>query len=129
MVIDDAHAVDQRSAIVIQQLVLDRAAPVVITIRSGERVHELLTALWRDRHATRIDLQPLGAAETAALAMQVLDGVVEPATGEALFAASEGNPLLLSELLREAREAGSIQHTVEGCGGTVESVGRDTCGT
>lgn len=114
IVIDDAHAVDERSAMVIQQLVLDRSVPVAITVRTGESVHASLAALWRDRHATRVDLQPLGASETTDLAAQFLHGEVEPSTRSALFAASEGNPLLLCELLRDAHEGGSLRETADG---------------
>lgn len=111
IVIDDAHAVDERSAIVIQQLVLDRSVPVALTVRTGEPVHGLLAALWRDGHATRVDLQPLGASETTDLAAQILDGEVEASTKAALFPASQGNPLLLCELLRDAHEGGSLRET------------------
>ena len=60
--IDDAHLLDEQSALVVHQLVRRRLATVVATVRTGEPVPDAVTALWKDELLPRLDLQPLSAA-------------------------------------------------------------------
>lgn len=57
--VDDAHLLDELSATLVYQLVLRRAANVVLTLRTGETAPDAVTALWKDGHLTRLELQPL----------------------------------------------------------------------
>jgi DNA-binding CsgD family transcriptional regulator len=109
VVIDDCHQLDDLSALLVHQLVLDRASPLLMTVRTGEDVPSALRSLWEDQHAARIDLLPLSHPEVAALGAQLLEGDVGSATVDALYASSDGNPLLLAELVRDATESGSLR--------------------
>ena len=111
VVVDDCHQLDDLSALLVQQLVLDRTVPVLLTLRTGEPVAATLSSLWTDGHAERVDLLPLSPAETRALSSRLLGGEVEDGTADALFAASQGNPLLLGELVRDATESGRLRRT------------------
>jgi len=63
-----------------------------------------LTPLWRDlRRAgllTDIELGPLDAAETTALAEQVIEQPLENSAAEQLYRETEGNPLFVVETVR-----------------------------
>ncbi|UMB69328.1 ATP-binding protein [Mycobacterium paraterrae] len=59
VVVDDARLLDNLSAFVLLQLVQRRAATVIATIRSGAPAPSEVTALWKDAHLRRLDLQPL----------------------------------------------------------------------
>ena len=108
LVIDDCHQLDELSALLVHQLVLDGSVPMLITVRTGEPVAPVLRALWTDAHAERIDLLPLSPNEARALTADLLGGDVEDHTASALYESSAGNPLLLGELVRDAAESGRL---------------------
>ncbi|WP_421121629.1 LuxR C-terminal-related transcriptional regulator [Aquihabitans daechungensis] len=124
VLVDDAHELDELSALLISHLVLDAAVPVLITIRSGEEVAASLASVWKNKHATRIDLLPLSRSETAGLVEELVPGPVPSTTVDALFRASEGNPLLLGELIRDAVESGTMTSDDDGSWRWTGSVGR-----
>jgi hypothetical protein len=47
--VDDAYLLDVLSAFVLHQIVLRKAASVIVTIRGGQPVPDAVTALWKDR--------------------------------------------------------------------------------
>ena len=60
--VDDAHLLDDLSAFAVHQLVTRRLATVILTIRSGESPPDAITAIWKDHHLQRLELQPLSLA-------------------------------------------------------------------
>ena len=108
LVVDDVHDLDDLSALLLHHLVLDRGAPILFTARSGEPLPAALDSIGRDGHIERIDVLPLSARESQHVAEALLDGPLAGAAATALFEASGGNPLLLGELILDAREAGSL---------------------
>jgi DNA-binding CsgD family transcriptional regulator len=106
--VDDGHLLDDVSALLVHQLVLGRAATVVMTLRSGEPAPDAVTALWKDGHIPRVELRPLSADETAQLVEAALGGSVESATARRLWSITRGNVLYLRELVRGEREAGRL---------------------
>lgn len=108
LVIDDVHELDDLSALLLHHLVLDRGAPILLTARSGEPLPAALDSIGRDGHLERIDVLPLSARESQHVAEALLDGPIADAAASALFDVSGGNPLLLGELIYDAREAGSL---------------------
>jgi len=97
--VDDAHLLDELSALVVNHLVLQRRATVVLTVRSGERVPDAIAAIWKDEHLERLDLQPLSEQETDALVSAALGGPVEGAVMRQLWRLSRGNVLFLRQLV------------------------------
>jgi DNA-binding CsgD family transcriptional regulator len=79
-------------------------------VRRTAPVPEDVVALWKDEHCLRIDLEPLTAADTASLASLALGGPVERSSAAALHRACAGNPMLLRELLDDARTGGRLSH-------------------
>jgi DNA-binding CsgD family transcriptional regulator len=101
--VDDAHLLDEASALLTFQIASDRnAVSVVLTVRDGERSSESLTGLWKDGLAERIDLEPLCRAEVATLLAAVLGGRVDGLFLQQAWDASAGNPLYLRELMDAA---------------------------
>lgn len=99
LVVDDAHLLDEHSAIVLHRVVVRRLAPAVVTLRTGEPAPDAVTSLWKDDHLPRLDLAPLSAAETAGLVARVLGGPVDSASAHRLWTLTGGSPLFLRHLL------------------------------
>lgn len=106
LVVDDAHLLDEHSAIVLHRVVLRRLAPVVVTIRTGEPALDIVTSLWKDDHLPRVDLAPLDVAETTGLVARVLGGPVDSASARRLWNLTQGSPLFLRHLLAGELSAG-----------------------
>jgi DNA-binding CsgD family transcriptional regulator/type II secretory pathway predicted ATPase ExeA len=108
VLVDDAHLLDDASAALLHQVAMDAGIFVVATLRNGEPVPDAVVALWKDGHAERLDIKPLGQAECDELITHVLGGAVDGGSLLALWKASEGIPLVLRELLLGAQEVGSL---------------------
>ena len=97
--VDDAHLLDNLSAFVVLQLAQRRLAKVVVTIRTGEPAPDAVTALWKDGHLQRVELQPLSEAETGDLITTVLGSPLEPTAAHQLWDLTRGNTLYLRHLV------------------------------
>jgi DNA-binding NarL/FixJ family response regulator len=111
--VDDAHLLDELSALLVHELALRRAATVVLTLRTGEPAPDAVTALWKDGHLARLELQPLSQEETATLLESVLAGPVHSAAARGLWMITSGNVLYLRQLVDGELEAGRL-HEVAG---------------
>ena len=106
--IDNAHLLDPLSAALIYYLARSERATVLGTVRAGANAPESVRALWTDDLVDRIELDPLTMAETTSLLWAVLGGPVDTTSVERLWQLSQGNALLLRELVLAARAAGKI---------------------
>ncbi|HEY5857849.1 MAG TPA: AAA family ATPase [Aldersonia sp.] len=104
--VDDAHLLDEQSALVVHQIVRRHLASVVLTIRTGESAPDAITALWKDELLPRLEVQPLSKAETAALLETVLAGDVESASAQRVWYYTRGNALYLRQLIADELAAG-----------------------
>jgi hypothetical protein len=111
--VDDAHLLDELSAALVHQLVLRRAATVVLTLRSGELTPDAMTALWKDGHLPRLELQPLSEAETASLVEARLGGPLDNLAARRLWNITRGNALYLQQLVEGELEASRL-HQIAG---------------
>jgi DNA-binding CsgD family transcriptional regulator len=110
LLVDDAHLLDDLSALIVHQVVLQRTATVIATIRTGEPASDAVTALWKDGHLRRLELQPLSRDECVELLQRVLDGPVDSACAERMWRLSRGNTLFLRHLADHARGTGDLAH-------------------
>jgi DNA-binding CsgD family transcriptional regulator/tetratricopeptide (TPR) repeat protein len=108
--IDDAHLLDDMSALVVHQLALSKLARVVITVRSGEPAPDVITSLWKDRRFQRVDLLPLSLEETSVLLEAVLGGDLDSLSARRLWALTHGNVLYLRQLVEDERSTGRLKH-------------------
>jgi DNA-binding NarL/FixJ family response regulator len=108
LMVDDAHLLDEVSAILVHQLAESRAVFVLATVRSGEAAPDPVVSMWKDGAAPRIDIAPLSLAEVEALLSTALGGSVDGPSLRFLAHRSEGNPLFLRELVLAAQDAGAL---------------------
>jgi DNA-binding CsgD family transcriptional regulator len=106
--IDDAHLLDDMSALIVHQLVLQGVARVIATIRTGERAPDPVTALWKDGLLQRLELQPLSHDESETLLRTVLDGRVSADCSNQMWNLTRGNVLFLRHLVDEERNSGRL---------------------
>ncbi|MEU8272086.1 ATP-binding protein [Sphaerisporangium sp. NPDC049002] len=109
LAVDDAHLLDGPSAAAVHHLVTVERALIVATLRTGEPAPDSVTALWRDGLAARADVGPLTLGDSAAILTAALGGRPDDATVRRLGTATEGNALLLHELVGAARDAGTLR--------------------
>ena len=108
LAVDDAHLLDEHSAIVLHRVVVRHLAAALITIRSGEQAPDVVTSVWKDDHLPRLDLAPLDLTETTGLVARVLGGPVESASAHRLWALTQGSPLFLRHLVTGEVAAGRL---------------------
>lgn len=106
--VDDAHLLDDLSALIVHQLVLQDVASVIATIRTGEPAPDAVTALWKDGLLRRLELQPLSRNESDTLLQTVLDGPVSADCADRMWTLSRGNVLFLHHLVEHERESGRL---------------------
>ncbi|WFE24095.1 LuxR C-terminal-related transcriptional regulator [Solwaraspora sp. WMMD937] len=103
LAIDDAHLLDPSSAAVTNLIARSGQATVLGTLLSGEPVPLPIRALWADDLVVHDELAPLDVVDSTGLLMELLGGPLDPASAERLWRLSEGNPLLLRELVIAAQ--------------------------
>lgn len=106
--VDDAHLLDELSAMVVHQLVLRSAATVVLTVRTGEPAPDAVTALWKDGQLDRLEVQPLSEPETAALLAAALGAPLDSAGVSRMWRLTQGNALYLRQLVDGEVDAGRL---------------------
>lgn len=118
-VVDDAHLLDSLSAQVLFQLAAEGTATVLATAlatpgeptgdpTAGHALPDGVTRLWRDGLCERVEINGLSEGEVLEVIEAVLDAPVEPAAARAFAAWSEGNPLLLRELVGAALDRSAL---------------------
>ena len=99
LVVDDAHLLDDVSATLLNQLAVDRACRMVVTVRTGEPAPDAVTTLWKDGLLTRLEVPALSQEDTTTLLERVLGGRLERVSARRLFTATAGNVLWLRYLV------------------------------
>ena len=99
LVVDDAQYLDDGSAALVHQLVQAGTCSVLASVRTPGPIPDLVTTLWKDGLAERIDLGCWGEAETGDVLAAALGGPVSRSTVRRLWELSQGNALYLRELL------------------------------
>lgn len=107
VVVDDVHLLDTASAGMVNQLAAD-GVTVLLAARAGEPLPPAVTALAGDRILEVVELAPFDEQATGVVLAALLAGRVDRGTTQALYIASGGVALALRELLRSARERGSL---------------------
>ena len=106
---DDAHLLDDDSATLTRQLAATGSAFVLATVRTGEQLPKAVTALWETGLAEAVMLSGLSDDAVAQLLVDALGGPVEEATIARLASQSQGNVLLLRELVLGAVASGVLR--------------------
>lgn len=115
VLVDDAHLLDDLSALVLHHLVQSRAATVIVTIRAGEPAPAAVTALWKEGLLRRFDLEALSRATVDDLLSAAFGSAPDRRCGDELWRLTRGNALFLRELAESEHHAGRLT----GVGGTL----------
>ncbi|MDM7990494.1 LuxR family transcriptional regulator [Arthrobacter sp. zg-Y877] len=114
LAVDNAEELDEFSAMVLTQMVLNRSAGMLVAFRDFSSAPAEFAGLWRDGILARVDLEPLSVSETAAYLGSLLGGTVSRAAAAAVHGYAGGNPHLLSLARTDFQDAGRLrQHN--GC--------------
>jgi DNA-binding CsgD family transcriptional regulator len=108
VLVDDAHLLDDLSALVMHQLVARRTAKVVATLRSGHAAPDAVTVLWRDGLIRRLELQPLSRGESDELLQSALGSPPDQDCADRLWRLTTGNVLFLRQLVEQEQHAGRL---------------------
>lgn len=114
VLVDDAHLLDELSALVLHQLVLQSTTRVIITIRTGVAAPDAVTVLWKDSLLRRLELQPLSRRESDELLHAVLAVPPDHDCSARMWQLTEGNVLFLRQLVEQEWAAGRLTHE-NGC--------------
>jgi DNA-binding CsgD family transcriptional regulator len=107
LVIDDADLLDEDSAVVIHTIARGRS--VLLAVRDQRaNVADAIMRLANDSGTERVTIEPLSATDAAQIVETRLGGPLDQNSIEELLRTSEGNPLLLRELLDASQHAGTL---------------------
>jgi len=107
-VADDVTLLDAASLALLGYLAAQGTIFLIATVRTGDAVPDLLTDLWRDGRAARIDLHDLTRTQLDTLLHLALEGPIEAGAGREFWEITEGNPLYVHELVLGALESGVL---------------------
>jgi DNA-binding CsgD family transcriptional regulator/type II secretory pathway predicted ATPase ExeA len=110
--VDDAHLLDDGSAMLVHQLSQTRSATVLACVlatgRTGQPTVDPMVVLWKDHLAERIELGPLDETTMEDLLVTVLGGPIDAASMHHIAERSLGDPLFLRELVAGALDSGAL---------------------
>ncbi len=108
LAVDDVSLLDDVTAGVVYQLVRVFGVPAILTDRSGRRLPGPILRLVNEGLLDQIELPPLATGELVEVVERFLGGHLHPDTTTRLEAASQGNPLVLRELILTAEARGCV---------------------
>ena len=108
LAVDDAHLLDERSALLVQQLARESDVRLVLTVRSRQPTPEAVVSLWKNGPLERLEVAPLDRDATDTLVEAGLGGTADSATLSQLWELSRGYPLYVTELVAGSMAAGTL---------------------
>jgi DNA-binding NarL/FixJ family response regulator len=105
---EDCHDLDAASASLLHQLVSGGVIVAIMTARRGTHPHGVLTRLWKDGFAKRLELSNLSRADLTELLLVGLGGRVQNSSAERIWHLTEGNPLFVQEVVLSGIETGAL---------------------
>lgn len=106
--VDDAPLLDELSTLVVHQVIQQRSAKVVLTVRDTDPIPPATTELWKVGEFTRLVVEPLDEADTADLVTETVRGPVDAVTVRRLWSLTRGNPLYLRTIVEHELAAGRL---------------------
>lgn len=104
--VDDAHLLDDQSALVVERFVEQAVGAVVIAIRDGEPLPGSVAALCA--RLPRIPVPSLTAEGVSSLVTQVLGARLESSSAQRFWSYTRGNALYLRQLVTDEIAAGRL---------------------
>ncbi|MCV7073080.1 helix-turn-helix transcriptional regulator [Mycobacterium rufum] len=106
--IDDIDLFDDLSVFVVHQVVQQRLAKVLITVRAGDAIPTAIQEIFKAGDFDRLDLAPMSAEDTAAVVARALDGRVDPVTARQLWELTRGNVFYLQHIVEQSVADGGL---------------------
>ncbi len=106
--VDDAHLLDDHSALLLRHLAVETDLRIALTVRAGQPAPEAIVSLWKDGPLERLEVGPLGREANDALVERGLGGSVDSSTLTQLWDLARGHPLYLIEMVAGSRGAGTL---------------------
>ena len=113
LLVDDAHLLADDAADQLWSHAAVHNLCVVATVRSGEPMPGGVVRLWTGGLCERLDLEAMTVEQVQTLLGTVLGGDVEDRLSRTVHHRTEGNPLLIREIIRSARHSGAISRDHE----------------
>ena len=110
VVVDDAHLLDDLSALVVDHLV-DSGATLLLTVRSGEPAPTAITALWKERRLLRREIEVLSPADVTAALRQAFGASPDRHCAQRFWDMTRGNMLYARQLADQEEHAGRLAVT------------------
>lgn len=108
LAIDDVTWIDDRSLLLVADLVRRAGAVVLLTARSEDRIPEAIEGLLTEGLVEQRLVEPLDLIEATAFLEELVGARSHPGLAADVHERSRGNPLLLHELVLDALEGGSL---------------------
>ncbi|UPO77631.1 LuxR family transcriptional regulator [Arthrobacter sp. Helios] len=108
LAVDNAEELDEFSAMVLSQMVVNRSARMIAAFRDFSAAPSEFMGLWREGLLTRLDLEPMLPSDCAHLLEAELRGPVSRAAAEDLARISGGNPSRLLAAAADYRDSGRL---------------------
>lgn len=112
--VDDVPLLDDLSTFVVNQIVQQDAARLIVTVRDDEPLSAATQEIWKAGRFERIDLQQLTLAETTRLLAAALEGPVGADAAQRLWKLTGGNVLYLQNIVEQEVADGRLVQQ-EGC--------------
>ena len=106
--VDDVDQLDSTSVALVHQLMTQRLVQLVATLRSGVELPDGVAVLRRLPGRREIELTQLGEDDVDTLLHLSFGMPVDAALGQQLWARSQGNPLVLRELVHRVIADGAV---------------------
>ncbi|GAB3138824.1 LuxR family transcriptional regulator [Micromonospora sonneratiae] len=108
LAVDDVHLLDDSSAALVYLIARSDNATVLCTMRSGAQIPLPVRALWTDDLVGHMELHELCRNDVKALAEAILGQQIDEPTADHLMRLSNGNALLLRELVTAAQNSAEV---------------------
>lgn len=118
--VDDVHALDPMSALLVQTLARRPQTSLVLTARTPAPLPDVIVDLWKDDLVERIEVHPLDEAATGRLASAILERPLEAVAAHRLWERSQGNPFYITHIAQDWRDALAAGGDDEAAGGLAD---------
>lgn len=108
VLVDDAHLLDELSALVVHQLVHSQLGKVIATIRTGTPAPAAVTALWKDDLVRRREVAPLTQDLVTELLSAMSGAAPDQWCADELWRLTLGNVLFLRQLVAQEVQTGRM---------------------
>lgn len=106
--VDDVDRLDDKSAVLIHQMVASREASLLATLRVGRMAPGEIIDLWQRGELRRLEIAPLDRHSARVAAEAMLGRSLTARSHDRLWAATNGNALFIREVLLSAQETGVL---------------------